>query len=288
MLRVSHLLVSFLFVARSYGTDISDNNVLPAKYSYLDSLYAIKTHDFGGFRLTPICTGFISTKLHGEWQKPEAVFTWLVETANEKLLIDTGMDSTMLSGTNFPWYLRRFIKSKYRFYMRSDHLADNVLYSLGINNSAISKVLLTHAHYDHIGRLAEFSQSDIILSNKEYDRATGVLNVVNGYIPGSLPCRSKYVKLNSSAGQLSLDTNNEIMPGLYYINTREHTAGHLMFILKDKERYILLTGDDRYDTPEGTRSKMGKVVSAFIKNKHCLLLSNHDNEVLEKILAFLE
>jgi glyoxylase-like metal-dependent hydrolase (beta-lactamase superfamily II) len=56
-------------------------------------------------------------------------------------------------------------------------LADpvDVLTGLGIDAGTVPQVLVTHAHYDHIGGLPAYRRAEVIMAQREYDFWTGPL-----------------------------------------------------------------------------------------------------------------
>ena len=84
----------------------------------------------------------------------EPLIVYLRQSSDDAILIDAGMGAFDLLGTGF------------------GHLISG-LYVLGLHPSDISKVVVTHAHPDHIGGLvshgrAVFENAELAIAEKEY------------------------------------------------------------------------------------------------------------------------
>jgi glyoxylase-like metal-dependent hydrolase (beta-lactamase superfamily II) len=146
-------------------------SLLPLKYKYLERLYDTHSFTFGKFTITPICTGFISTRHHRNWEEPEAVFIWLLQSDSESILIDTGLSDKVNGTQYFPAFLNFYFRNKYKFYLPPHRLENDPYQKVFSNTASINTVLLTHAHFDHTGMLANFVKSNIVVSQKEFKAA---------------------------------------------------------------------------------------------------------------------
>lgn len=238
---------------------------------------------FGDYIITPICSGYIATRKCCRHTEPEIVLAWLIRSSKDTVLIDAGMN---VGRGFFPAYMQGLINYRYQFFTTCERPVAYALNQLNVPISSVKYILLTHAHFDHIGELAEFKESKVIISKTEYVQATSAVSFWNGYVPGNLPSFLNYIKVKDDQS-LSFKPKqpNEIIPGLFFFNTKEHTQGHLMFVLKQDDKYMLFTGDERYDLP-GKESQFRKNVLNLVSHKDCVLLCNHDNLAIEKLDRF--
>jgi glyoxylase-like metal-dependent hydrolase (beta-lactamase superfamily II) len=149
---------------------------------------------------------------------PNAMVAYLVRTPEKVMLIDAGL------GTN---------------------LFDN-LFSLGIKPEQVDVILITHAHFDHVGGLLQdgktmFPNADIYISEPEYkywkeeksqggERARSVFTAYKGQLHCFQPNR--------------LDSITAILvPGFQAIAAYGHTPGHTMYLLTSNKEKLLFWGD---------------------------------------------
>jgi len=157
-----------------------------------------------------------------------AVSPVLVETGQERILIDSGWSIPGSSET-------------------AGQLG-SMLELVDIDPNSIDKVLLTHAHPDHLGGLVDdsienisFPNAEVILTEKEFEFWTGdeVLTLLEN--PGLSPIPDVLKKLES---QLRLiQSGDTVADNIQSIPTPGHTPGHTSFALDTGNGEILFTGD---------------------------------------------
>jgi glyoxylase-like metal-dependent hydrolase (beta-lactamase superfamily II) len=261
---------------------------LPTSYRYLDTLYNIKSFKFGVYLVTPICTGFIRTRGKQIWSEPEPVYIWLLRSECDTFLIDTGISEDVNSGNYFSNPIGRLFRHKFKCYFHYSNLAYTALARLGVNVANIHNVLLTHAHFDHVGSLRHFRNSNILLSHIEYKAAKSLFCVLKGYKPNSLPKSLKYLYItcgNKLPVVLTINDHQEILTDLYAVISKHHTEGHLMFLLKEDDKFICFVGDELL--PNFNDIKKNTCIESQLQNFGCmqsiLFLGNHDTNIITKI-----
>src|SRR5690606_36585983 len=112
-----------------------------------------------GTRTATKADSFLNFHLYGE---PDASFEmdysfWLVRGQGHTILFDTGFDAEVG---------RRRGRTT---------LVDPVaaLAGLGVEPDGIDQVVVTHAHYDHIGNLHRFPDAEVVIARREYEFWTG-------------------------------------------------------------------------------------------------------------------
>lgn len=160
---------------------------------------------------------------------PELNLT-LVKTETDLILIDTG------GGMNFQ--------------STAGKLVDN-LEAADIDPEKITKVILTHAHPDHVwGIIDDFEEAERFANATYYiaatewdfwmqkDVASKIPEPLRRIVPGTLrnlkPVADKVKRIK--AGE-------DIAPGIGTIATPGHTPGHMSVHLKSKGESLIVTGD---------------------------------------------
>jgi glyoxylase-like metal-dependent hydrolase (beta-lactamase superfamily II) len=114
-----------------------------------------------GTRLTTKSDVFLHYDVYGEPDEPVQMdyFCWVARNPERTILVDCGFNSG--SGAR-----------RGRTMVCPPVTA---LQRLGIQPADVSLLIVTHAHYDHIGNLDAFPAADIVMSEREYEFWTGPL-----------------------------------------------------------------------------------------------------------------
>ena len=112
-----------------------------------------------GTRTTSKAESFLNWDVYGEPDEPITMdyFFWVVRDAARTVVVDCGFD---------PDVGRRRGRTV---------LADPVeaLAAVGIDPAAVQRLVVSHAHYDHIGRLDRFTGAEIVMTRSELEFWTG-------------------------------------------------------------------------------------------------------------------
>jgi glyoxylase-like metal-dependent hydrolase (beta-lactamase superfamily II) len=149
---------------------------------------------------------------------PNAMCAYVIRMPNKIVLIDAGI------GTN---------------------LFDN-LFSLGIKPEEVDIILITHAHFDHIGGLLQdgkimFPNADVYISEAEHnywkneksqggDRARQMFKAYKGQLRIIHPAELD-------------DNESSLIIGIQAIAALGHTPGHTMYLLSSNNEKMLFWGD---------------------------------------------
>jgi glyoxylase-like metal-dependent hydrolase (beta-lactamase superfamily II) len=123
----------------------------------------------------------------------------------------------------------------------------------GIDPAEIGTVLISHFHPDHVLGLMEaktnrqvFPNAEIIVPGLEY---RGLANMAssNG-VPEHYRAAAKRLQtvLPGWKNLLPMHDEDEVVPGIRFVNAPGHTAGHTAFILSSGSAQLLVSGDAVY------------------------------------------
>jgi glyoxylase-like metal-dependent hydrolase (beta-lactamase superfamily II) len=118
------------------------------------------------------------------------------------------------------------------------------LESLGISADYSGEIVLTHAHYDHIGNIRAFPKATFIMALSEFEFWAGPES--QHVLYQSLTEYDEIEALSKlhSEGRLKLiEGDFEVAPGVRLLHTAGHTPGELMVSVETASGTILLASD---------------------------------------------
>lgn len=138
---------------------------------------------------------------------------YLIDTGDEVILVDTALSK----GTP-----EESVDENTALFTGHD-TADYIdgLKALGYKPEQVTKIILTHRHNDHSGRLGEFPNAKVYVNEEECDaeELKGITNIVP-------------VKFDSGA-YYNFPEAQMVAPGVYMIKAKGHTKGNSLVIAED-------------------------------------------------------
>lgn len=189
-----------------------------------------------------------------EWTGPLPMWSWIIETGKELILIDAGGRPGASGGV-----------TRTRFHISPEQALVPELARRGFKPGDFDKVLLTHLHGDHVGGLSAFDSRRVWVPKPEWapvahfpGRLLRPLTapVPRGFVPNTFDFDGPAVFGFAASWPVTDDGSIIALP------TPGHSAGHTSYLVRRAEGDVLIAGDVTYDLPGLEQQK----VQGFIAN----------------------
>ncbi len=167
-------------------------------------------------------------------------FFWVARTAGQVVLVDCGFSADGGARRNRTT-LREPVQA----------LAD-----LGISPDDVTKLIVTHAHYDHVGNLASFPTAEIIMARREFDFWTGPLGSRALFAHSAEQAEIEYLRVADKAGRITFVAGSEqVADGIEVIEVGGHTPGQLVVQIRMAGGQAVLASDALHYYEEADRDR---------------------------------
>lgn len=183
-----------------------------------------------GTRRTRRSEVFSTYDVYGEPDAPFTVdyFLWVLRGESSTVVVDTGFAAGPAERRGRTVLL--------------DPL--DALRSLGIDPGSGVPVVVTHAHYDHIGNLGSFTASPVHIAQSEYAFWTGPVADRPLFAMFSEPDEIDVLRQLRAEGRLhTFDKRTEVAPGVEVVRVGGHTPGQAVVRVPTKEGPVVLASD---------------------------------------------
>jgi glyoxylase-like metal-dependent hydrolase (beta-lactamase superfamily II) len=195
--------------------------VLPASAAPPDySIQAIRYATSPGVAISDLVVGGPSDKID------IAMVVWLIRGGGHTILFDSG------------FHRDTFLKE---FPMKDYLRPDEAVRTAGVDPAAVTDVVISHAHWDHMGGLDLFPKAQVWIQKDEYRYYTMDAWQPGGDHGGIDPEDVKeLVKLNTEGRVHLVDGDNvEIFPGIRAYTGSRHTYASQYLCVDGNPRYVL-------------------------------------------------
>jgi glyoxylase-like metal-dependent hydrolase (beta-lactamase superfamily II) len=206
-------------------------------------------------------------------------FFWVIRGADRTILVDTGFSSAV--GTRRG---RTPLADPFELFART-----------GVSPASSPSIVVTHAHYDHIGNLAEFDRSPIYLARAELDFWASPMRGRGEFAALTEATEIDALLAADRDGRVTaVDGEYDLAPGIRLIPVGGHTPGQLMVEVATHAGTVLLTSDVVHydeeldtDVPFTHLSDLPELLRAFdrvraARDAGAIVVSGHDPGVLAR------
>lgn len=208
-------------------------------------------------------------------------FFWVIRNADRTIVVDTGFSPE--GGSN---------RARTTLAQPADLLA-----RIGVVPTEVEQVVITHAHYDHIGNLGLFPRAEFILAKDEYDFWAGRHAVRRQFHHSVEDSELEMLRSLHQEGRVrDYSGSLNVAPGIELIEIGGHTPGQSAVLVQTAEGPVLLASDAVHyyeelerDIPFMSAANLVQMYEGFDTIRELLangrakhLVAGHDPETLER------
>jgi len=171
-----------------------------------------------GHRVTSRAESFLNFHLYGEPDAPLDLdyYFWVITDSAGVFLVDTGFAPA--AGDR---------RGRAHFSTPAQALP-----RLGIDPGDVTAIVITHAHWDHIGNVRQFPHAQLVMTEAEYAFWTSPLARRGQFAAHSEPDEVELLRARRGDGSLTLFSGQSALaPGIELVEVGGHTPGQLVAVV---------------------------------------------------------
>jgi glyoxylase-like metal-dependent hydrolase (beta-lactamase superfamily II) len=251
----------------------------------------MSTEDSGGYEVLAVRYGtrqararevFLNYHSYGEPDRPLGMdyFFWVIRGQGRTVVVDTGFSAEGGAARGRTGLLS----------------TAEALREAQVSPQTVGQVVVTHAHYDHIGGLAAFGASEVIMTEAEYDFWTGPMAARRQFAAHAEQTEIDHLRQLRAAGRLTLTRGSrQVAPGIDLLHVGGHTPGQAIVTVRAGDRQVILTSDAVHyyaeleqDRPFAIVADVAAMYAAYDRIRElerapgAVIVAGHDPEVLDR------
>jgi glyoxylase-like metal-dependent hydrolase (beta-lactamase superfamily II) len=170
---------------------------------------------------------------HGSYGEPDAelemaYFFWLLRDGAETVVVDSGFDPQVGERRGRTCLVRPL----------------DALRQRGVDVAAVTTVIVTHLHYDHVGNLSAFPNATFHVPRTELDFWTGPAARSYQFSSHVEPAEIEFLARAASEGRVRLtEGTGEVVPGVTGIEVGGHSPGQQVLVVHGRSGDVVLASD---------------------------------------------
>lgn len=183
-----------------------------------------------GTRKTTASEVFLGYAGYGEADRPLGMdyYFWVARNESRTVVMDTGFSPAAGAARG-------------RTMLRD---LPGALAAAGLTTDAVGQVVVTHAHYDHIGGLPAFTGAEVLMSESEYSFWTGPMGGRGLFAHVTEADEIEHLRSLRASGRLTLTgRSHKVAPGIEMTEVGGHTPGQAILTIATEHGSVLLTSD---------------------------------------------
>jgi glyoxylase-like metal-dependent hydrolase (beta-lactamase superfamily II) len=227
---------------------------------------------------------FLHFELYREPERELAMdyFVWVARNADRTVLIDCGFNERSGARRN-----RTMLCPPVE-----------ALRQIGVDAAEVSQLIVTHAHYDHIGNLQSFPAARIIVTDREFAFWTSPLSRKPLFMASAEEADIDALRQLSEAGRVDFISGRaSIAPGIEVVELGGHTPGQVAVIAGTARGETVIASDALHYYEEMTKDRPFAHVTdvpamyagfAWLREQEAAgreIVAGHDPQVMQRYPA---